>query len=66
MDKFRDELTQLINRHGIENDVDMPDFILSDMICRMILAMGPCVKRSLDWHGCNSVCHPAPPVEVMP
>jgi hypothetical protein len=40
--------------------VDMPDFILAGMICRMIEAMGPSIKKTLDWHGCDSVCHPTP------
>jgi hypothetical protein len=60
MEEFKKELRRLINRHSIENVADIPDFILSDMICRMIEAMGPCVKQTLDWHGCNSVCHPNP------
>lgn len=58
MSEFEKELTSLINRHSIENKVDMPDFILAGMICRMIEAMGPSVKQTLDWHGCDSVCHP--------
>ena len=58
MSEFESELTNLINRHSIENTVDMPDFVLSGMICRMIEAMGPSIKQNLDWHGCDSVCHP--------
>ncbi len=58
MKTFEEELTELINRHSIENVVDMPDFILSGMICRMIEVIGPSVKNTLDWHGCDSVCHP--------
>ncbi len=38
---------------------DVPDYILADMICRMIEAMGPSIKKTLDWHACDSVCHPA-------
>lgn len=60
--KFRNELTQLINRHSVENIADMPDFMLSEMLCRMIEVIGPHIKQNLDWHGCNSVCHPAAPV----
>ncbi len=58
MKDFEEELTALINKHSIENVADVPDFILADMICRMIEAIGPNIKRTLDWHGCNSVCHP--------
>ena len=57
---FGRELTELLNKHSIENVVDMPDFLLAGMICRMIEAMGPSIKKTLDWHDCDSVCHPSP------
>jgi len=60
MEEFEKELTHLINRHSIENVADVPDFLLAGMICRMIEAMGPSIKKTLDWHGCSSVCHPSP------
>jgi hypothetical protein len=55
---FEKELAHLINRHSIENELDMPDFLLARMLCAMIKSMGPTVKATLDWHGCDSVCHP--------
>lgn len=58
MEAFKTELEDLINKHGIESQLNMPDFLLAEMICNMISAIGPSVKRTLDWHGCNSVCHP--------
>jgi len=64
MEEFEKELTHLINRHSIENVVDMPDYLLAGMICRMIEAMGPSIKKTLDWHGCVSVCHPSPNVST--
>jgi len=59
MEAFEKELKELINKHSIENVADMPDFVLAGMICRMIEAMGPSIKKTLDWHGCDSVCHPS-------
>lgn len=59
MEEFKKELESLINKHSIENMVDMPDFILASMICRMIEAIGPSIKRNLAWHGCDSICHPS-------
>jgi len=56
--EFELALKELINRYSVENVVDMPDFLLADMICRMIDAMGPSFKKTLDWHGCDNVCHP--------
>lgn len=57
MSKFEEELTQLINKHCIENICDMPDFILSKMLCRIITSIGGPMKENLDWHGVDSVCH---------
>ena len=39
--EFEKELTHLINRHSIENEVDMPDFLLARMLCAMIESMMP-------------------------
>jgi hypothetical protein len=58
MEKFRKELEQLINKHSVENEVDMPDFLLADLLCNLIIKIGVATKKNLDWHGCNSVCHP--------
>jgi len=60
MEEFRRELEVLINRHCIENETDMPDFIMAEMICELIAGIGRASKRTLDWHGCDSICHPAP------
>lgn len=57
LNSFSKELCTLINKYSIENFCDMPDFMLSKMICDMIKAMGPNIKQTLDWHGCKSVCH---------
>ncbi len=57
MHEFQKELEQLINKHSIENECDIPDFILAEMICNIISAIGPNFKRTLDWYGVNSVCH---------
>jgi len=66
MDKFKEELKELINKHSIENECDMPDFLLSEMICSFIKAIGPKIKKNLDWHGCDSVKpKPDPIVEVF-
>lgn len=61
MGPFRSELIELINRYGIEKMADIPDFILADMIIAALETIGPLFKEVLDWHGCDSVCHPAPP-----
>ena len=55
---FEDELEELINKYSIENKVDMPDFLLARLLCRVVEAIGDPVKQTLDWHGCASICHP--------
>ena len=55
---FEKELESLINRHCIENEWDMPDFIMSKMITEFIYSTGKYMKQNLDWHGVDSVCHP--------
>lgn len=56
---FEQELAELLNKHNMENHADMPDFLLARMICQMITNCGPVIKKNLDWHGCDSICHPA-------
>ena len=58
MDKFQKDLEHLINTHAIENICDVPDFLLAEMIVNFIQSIGSPIKKTLDWHGCDSVCHP--------
>ena len=57
-DLFKKDLTNLLNSHCIENECDMPDFLLAELIIGFIKAVGGPIKKTLDWHGCDSVCHP--------
>lgn len=59
MTEFQKELESLLNAHCIENECDMPDFLLAEMIVNFIRAAGEPIKKTLDWHGCDSICHPA-------
>ena len=56
---FEKELESLINKYSIENYCDIPDFLLAKLIVTTIINTGQTFKTVLDWHGCNSVCHPA-------
>jgi len=60
MKEFQKELEGLLNRHSIENKCDVPDFLLAEMVVGFIISIGPQIKKTLDWHGCDSVCHPSP------
>ena len=58
MEKFQKDLENLINLHSIENICDTPGFLLAEMIVGFIQTLGPTIKKTLDWHGCDSICHP--------
>ena len=60
---FQKELEQLLNKHSMENKWDMPDFLMAELICSFIESIGPQMKKNLDWHGVDSVCHPKAPKE---
>jgi hypothetical protein len=57
-ERFKKELSELLNRYCIDNQCDIPDFILSEIICGIIDSIGIQFKKALDWHGTDSVCHP--------
>ena len=58
MEEFKKELEKLINKHYIEQYADMPDFLLAKLVCKFIYSCGMVIKENLDWHNCDSVCHP--------
>lgn len=58
MENFKKELEQLINKRSIENYCDMPASILAELLCNLITVIGVSSKANLDWHGCDSICHP--------
>ena len=58
MNKFKKELEHIINTNSIENECDMPDFILAEMVVGIIEVIGKASKQNLDWHGTDSICHP--------
>ena len=58
MEKFKKELEVLINNHSIENECDMPDFILAELLVNFIKTLGISSKKTLDWYGVDSICHP--------
>lgn len=57
---FKEELCNLLNKYSMENECDVPDYILADMVHDFICCVGTHIKRTLDWHGCDSICHKAP------
>ena len=56
--EFNNELETLINKHAIDNLCHIPDFILANMVEHFVINVGHFNKQILDWHGCDSICHP--------
>lgn len=48
--EFKRELTHLLNRMGIDNDVNTPDFILAAYLERCLAAYHGGVSATADWH----------------
>ena len=63
MDSFKQALEDLINTHSIENECDIPDYLLAELVVNFIKTMGITVQKTLDWHRCDSAIHPARPSE---
>lgn len=51
MDGFRMELTNLINKHSMENGSDTPDFILAQYLGNCLAAYDAAVKHREEWYG---------------
>ena len=54
---FTSGLESLINLYSMENWCDVPDFILAEMITDFIVTTGKSIKKTLTWHGTDSICH---------
>jgi len=51
---FRDELSELINRHNMENASDTPDFILAVYLNNCLEAFDKAINERRNWYKGNS------------
>jgi len=49
MEVFEKELTELINKHSMENASDTPDFILAHYLCNCLSAFNLATKERTKW-----------------
>ena len=49
MGSFRYELEALLNNHGLENDSNVPDWILAEAICEFLDALNHAIQRRDRW-----------------
>lgn len=48
---FESELRKLLNKHGVDNDCGMPDFILAEQICSNLRAQVEALRAVREWKG---------------
>ena len=48
-DAFKKDLQELINKHSVENSVDMPDYILVNHLCGYIELMSHTLAQRDKW-----------------
>jgi len=48
---FERELTVLINEHSLENTLEMPDFMMAELLVNILKAMRLAKKLNDGWHG---------------
>jgi len=51
MKDFEKELTELINRHSMENGSNTPDFILAEFLRNCLVAFNNTATRRDEWYG---------------
>lgn len=52
--KFKKQLTHLINQHSLENMLEMPDFIMADLITNILINLHLSRLHNDNWHGMKS------------
>ena len=48
---FREELTNVLNKHSMENGSNTPDFILADYLKRCLAAFDIATQERQKWYG---------------
>jgi len=51
MSDFRKELTELINKHSMENESDTPDFMLAEYLMDCLRAFNAVINTRKKWYG---------------
>lgn len=47
---FKEELTELLNKHSKDNDTNTPDFILAGLITDFLESLERVIKARDQWH----------------
>lgn len=48
---FRAELASVLNRYGVDQTYETPDYILADLVAEFLTSYGNALQRTRIWHG---------------
>lgn len=51
LDQFKKDVRLAVNKNSVENLLNMPDYIVAEMVVDMLKAVGESKKNSDNWHG---------------
>lgn len=54
LDDIEQDLAEVINRHGLDNEVGMPDFLIAEYIVTHIAALKTINKKRIRHEGANN------------
>ena len=60
MDRFEEELRDLINRHSVESDSNTPDFVLAQYLRASLEAYNAATRRRGKWYRLPCFLDPPP------
>lgn len=63
-DEFRSELTELLNKHNMENGCDTPDFILSAYLIDCLATFNRIVEARTGWYQAGCSGSPSAPEDI--
>lgn len=49
--RFRNELTELLNKHSMENGSNTPDYQLADYLIGCLYALDEAINKRASWYG---------------
>jgi len=58
INEFKDELTCLINKHGIDVEISTPDYIVAEHLMESIKVYNQATKERDKWFGFNPDINP--------
>lgn len=55
MNEFKEKLTALLNQFGVDNECNMPDYMIAESVINHIKDMANTTKANMEFHGWKGV-----------